>query len=106
MEFLSPVLSSLAMLGSAPAPSLLIYLGRSFLFEPRKARVLLMAYAFALKHWAFFFGLPADTAIAVAGVMTLDLSSFTYSLVERPLTVALKWFAILETHTYGRTIIS
>jgi peptidoglycan/LPS O-acetylase OafA/YrhL len=62
-----------------------------------------MAYAFALKHWAFCFGLPADTAIALAGAMTLALSSFTYSLVERPLTVALKRSAIVATYTCGRT---
>jgi exopolysaccharide production protein ExoZ len=90
-----------AMLGSAPAPSLLVYLGdRSYSIYVTHG-FFLMAYAFALKHWAFCFGLPADTAIALAGAMTLALSSFTYSLVERPLTVALKRSAIVATYTCG-----
>jgi exopolysaccharide production protein ExoZ len=75
-----------AMLGSVSAPGLLVYLGdRSYSIYVAHG-FFLMAYASALKHWAFWSGLSPDPAIVLASAMTLTLSSFTYSLVERPLT--------------------
>jgi exopolysaccharide production protein ExoZ len=75
-----------AMLGSASAPALLTYLGdRSYSIYVAHG-FFLMAYASALKHWTFCSGLSPDPAIVLASAVTLALSSFTYSVVERPLT--------------------
>jgi exopolysaccharide production protein ExoZ len=83
------IVFGVAMLGSASAPGLLVYLGdRSYSIYVAHG-FFLLAYAFALKHWAFCSGLSADPATVLASAMTIALSSFTYSLVERPLTSAL-----------------
>jgi exopolysaccharide production protein ExoZ len=78
-----------AMLGSASAPSLLVSLGdRSYSIYLGHG-FFLMVYAFALKHWPLCFSLSPDAGIVLAGAATIALSSFTYSIIERPLTRAL-----------------
>jgi exopolysaccharide production protein ExoZ len=78
-----------AMLGAASAPSLLVYLGdRSYSIYLGHG-FFLMAYSFALKHWPSCSILSPDAGIVLAGAVTIALSAFTYSLIERPLSRAL-----------------
>jgi exopolysaccharide production protein ExoZ len=80
-----------AMLGSASAPRLLVYLGDCSYSIYLTHVFFALAYASALKHLPIFYRLPPDAAIVLAGTITIALSSFSYSLLERPLTKALSY---------------
>ncbi len=78
-----------AMLGSAAAPKFLVYLGDASYSIYLAHFFLAQAYASALKHLPIFNRLAPDAAIVLAGAATIAISSVTYALVERPLTIAL-----------------
>jgi len=80
-----------AMLGSAAAPKLLVYLGDCSYSIYLTHFFLALAYASALKHLPIFYRLPPDVTILLAGAATIAISSTTYMLVERPLTKALSF---------------
>jgi exopolysaccharide production protein ExoZ len=74
------------MLGSISAPRLLVYLGNCSYSIYITHEFFSWAYDSALNHFPTLHKVPADIGILLAGAMTIALSSFTYSLVEQPLT--------------------
>jgi exopolysaccharide production protein ExoZ len=74
------------MLGPMPAPRLLVYLGDCSYSIYLTHGFFVMVYASALKHSPAFNRLPPDGVILLAGAITIALSSFSYGLVEKPLT--------------------
>jgi len=88
------IVSGATMLGPMPAPRLLVYLGDCSYSIYITHGFFAMAYASALKHSSGLDKLPPDGVILLAGTITIALSSFTYALVEKPLTRSLSFMAV------------
>jgi exopolysaccharide production protein ExoZ len=74
------------MPGAISVPRILVYLGNCSYSIYITHEFFSWAYDSALKHFSVLHRVPADIGILLAGAMTIALSSFTYSLVEQPLT--------------------
>jgi exopolysaccharide production protein ExoZ len=75
-----------AMRGPAPRARWLVFLGDASYSIYLTHIFFLMGYGPAVKHLSRLSRLPTDPMIVAAAVVTIALSSFTYVLIERPLT--------------------
>ena len=91
------------MLGPMPAPRVLVYLGDCSYSIYVTHAFFVMVYASALKHSPAFNRLPPDGVILLAGAITIALSSFSYGLVEKPLTRWLIAVPALRPKAQGST---
>lgn len=77
------------LLGSTPAPRLLVFLGDASYSIYLVHSFIAMAYGLALRHFAALHRLQPDATIVVASLVTIALSSLTYPLIERPMIQAI-----------------
>jgi peptidoglycan/LPS O-acetylase OafA/YrhL len=77
------------LLGSAPAPRLLVFVGDASYSIYLVHSFIAMAYGLALRHFAALHRLEPDATIVVASLVTIALSSLTYPLLEKHIIQAI-----------------